>query len=170
MLHLLLLSFGRCFPTDKSKNSVVRDERVLENIPSGKYSYIIQLSDGTTWEQNATSQEVNRVNDSIGTKGIQILGRYSFVDSVTGIKHEVEYEAGKNGYRPKIIMTLPLAVNKEKIHNQPNEERVPVEEVIAATTPNESDDVAQGTTLRGPMAMLRTISASLFSSPADDNH
>ncbi len=81
--------------------TIVRDDRELHN-GNGDYSFIVELSDGTRFEQNA--QTLAKGESEVS--GLVITGHYSFVDTKTGEIHLVEYIADEKGYRPTITVTM----------------------------------------------------------------
>lgn len=95
-------------PLNKQPTTIVRDDRELHN-GNGDYSFIVELTDGTRFAQNARTVPEGGDEDS-EVSGLVITGHYSFVDASTGEIHLVEYIADKKGYRP----TITVLKKKEK--------------------------------------------------------
>ncbi|CAL8105128.1 unnamed protein product [Orchesella dallaii] len=109
----------------------------------GKYSYKVELSDGTHLEQEGEIIPMKATDGRNSNGSLVLSGKYAFVDKTTGLKHEVEYTADKTGYHPHVLS--PQSENTTKLLN----------DAAVNNSTNENEK------------LLETISAYLFSSPIE---
>ncbi|CAL8091753.1 unnamed protein product [Orchesella dallaii] len=143
-IFLFLTCAYDCFPFPENfPTKVVRDDRMLDAMGSGKYSYKVELSDGTQLEQEGDLIPMKATNGGNSNRSLVVSGKYAFVDPTTGLKHEVKYTADKTGYHPHVLSpqndNTTKLLNDAAFNNSTNENEKPLE----------------------------TISASLFSSPSE---
>ncbi|ODM86995.1 Larval cuticle protein 5 [Orchesella cincta] len=140
--HVGIFLFFTCgcntfaFPTPENATTitVLRDERKLDSSGSGKYSYSVELSDGTKLEQQGEKA-------SDGGNSLVVSGRYAFVDPTTGVTHEVEYTADKTGYHPHVISPQDRENNmlsKNAASNRTDENEKPLETISASLFSSQS--------------------------------
>lgn len=150
---LLLIENVTVTPIRTNANvTTVHDQRNLDRLSSGEYSFEVALSDGTKTEQKSRSgknldpQQFSPDQDSKGSQGFSVIGSYAFTDVASGIRHEVRYIADASGYRPHIITTLDKT--KSSVQSKMSLENAENENLT-------------------PLPPLETISASIFSSKSN---